>query len=228
MIYSLPLGIFTCLLLNLRILGFSSIFLLLIYTLFSLCQSIYPCDCCPFKFIQSCYSPAYYLRVFPCALDRNIYSAIIGYCLGSPEGHQFSVCSLHSGWQKLKCLPAMCELWELFCLEHSNNFSLHSLVKFNAVHTQISVHPKTERGTLYRFEEDFLCLAFSFLVNLPTNSSYLSLLVFLSQFLQLSKILVLVWAFSASSKFQKLTPNNQCIYKAHIILFKLSRKPVPS
>ena len=171
MIYSLPLGIFTCLLLNLHILGFSGIFLLLIYTLVSLCQSIYPCDCCPFKFIQSCYSPAYQLRVFPCALDKNIYSAIIGYCLGSTEGHQFSVCSLCSGSQKLKCLPAMCELWKFFHLELSSSCSLHSPVEFNPVHTQISVHPKTEKGTLFRFGEDFLCLVLSFLLFFPTNSS---------------------------------------------------------
>lgn len=83
MIYSLTLGIFTCLLLNQQILGFSDIFLILIYPLVSLRQSIYPCDCCPFKFFQSCYSPACHLRVFPCALDKNIYSSITGYCLGS-------------------------------------------------------------------------------------------------------------------------------------------------
>lgn len=206
MIYSLPLGIFTCLLLNLQILGFSDIFLLLIYTLVSLRQSIYPCDCCPFKFIQSCYSPAYHLRVFPCAPDKNIYSAIIGYCLGSTEGHQFSVCSLRSGSQKLKCLPAMCELWKLFHLELSSSCSLHSPVEFNSVHTQISVHPKAEKGNLYRFGEDFLCLALSFLLFFPTNSSELCLLLFLSQSLQLSKILVLVWAFPASSKVPEINP----------------------
>lgn len=86
------------------------------------------------------------------------------------EQSMYSIRSFFSGDRKLKWFLFLHELWELFCLQLLNNFSLSfsvpSLMEFHHTHVQNS------KGLLYRLLEIFLYITPSFLVHCPVNSSH--------------------------------------------------------